>query len=196
MPMTANKRIFTTREFYRIVDDAVSSLKDMRHARKSCLVSKQLQNHIMLVVTEVNGCALCSYVHTKDALEMGMTAEDIQSILSGSIDHLDAVESVALFFAQHYAETVGQYSEQSWKRVVDTYGFEKAKGILGVTKVIMMGNAQGIAFGALKNRLKGKPDKKSSLAQELGVLFAIIPFLPIAVTKTLIAKISIGRRTL
>jgi AhpD family alkylhydroperoxidase len=196
MPMTANKRIFTTKEFYRIVDNAVNSLKDMRHAQKSGLVSKQLQNHIMLVVTEVNGCALCSYVHTKDALEMGMNAEDIQSILSGSIDHLDAAEAVALFFAQHYAETVGQYSEQSWQRVVDTYGLEKAKGILGVTKVIMMGNAQGIAFGALKNRIKGEPDKKSSLAQELGVLFAIIPFLPIAVTKTLLAKMSLGRRTL
>jgi AhpD family alkylhydroperoxidase len=193
MPMTANKRIFTTKEFYRIVDDAVNSLKDMRHARKNGLVSKQLQNHIMLVVTEVNGCALCSYVHTKDALEMGMTAEDIQSILSGSIDHLDAAESVALFFAQHYAETVGQYSEQSWQRVVDTYGLEKANGILGVTKVIMMGNAQGIAFGALKNRLKGKPDKKSSLVHELGVLFAIIPFLPIAVSKMLLAKISLVR---
>jgi AhpD family alkylhydroperoxidase len=196
MPMTTNKRIFTTKEFYRIVDNAVNSLKDMRHAQKSGLVSKQLQNHIMLVVTEVNGCALCSYVHTKDALEMGMNAEDIQSILSGSIDHLDAAEAVALFFAQHYAETVGQYSEQSWQRVVDTYGLEKAKGILGVTKVIMMGNAQGIAFGALKNRIKGEPDKKSSLAQELGVLFAIIPFLPIAVTKTLLAKMSLGRRTL
>ncbi len=188
MTMTANKRIFTTGEFYQIVCDAVSGMKDMRHARKRGLVSKQLQNHIMLVVTEVNGCALCSYVHTKDALEMGMSEEDIQSILSGSIDHLDAEESVALFFAQHYAETLGQYSEKSWQRLVDTYGQEKAQGILGVTKVIMMGNAQGIAFGALKNRLKGEPEKKSSLAQELGVLFAIILFLPIAVLKRHIAK--------
>ncbi|QRN85908.1 carboxymuconolactone decarboxylase family protein [Clostridia bacterium] len=188
MALIANKRIFTTGEFYHVVCEAVGGMKDMRQAKRKGLIDHELQNHIMLVVTEVNGCALCSYVHTKDALEMGMSEEDIQAILSGSINHLDPKESVALFFAQHYAETKGQYSSAAWKRVVDTYGLEKAKGILGVTKVIMMGNAQGIAFGTLKNRLKGKPDKKSSLCKELGVIFSTIIFLPVALLKTAFKK--------
>lgn len=188
MAMKANKRIFTTGEFYYIVCEAIKGMKDMRKAKRNGLINKELQNHIMLVVTEVNGCALCSYVHTKDALEMGMQDADIQAILSGSIDHLDPKESVALFFAQHYAESKGQYSQTAWERVINTYGLEKAKGILGVIKVIMMGNAYGIAYGTLKDRLKGNPDKRSSLHRELGVIFSIIVFLPIAFVKSIFSK--------
>ena len=43
----------------------------------------------------------------------------------------------------------------------------------------MMGNANGIAAGALMNRLKFKPVKNSKLLNELAVTFSIIIFIPI-----------------
>ncbi|WP_256205872.1 carboxymuconolactone decarboxylase family protein [Carnobacterium iners] len=36
---------------------------------------------IMLAVTQVNGCSVCSYTHTKMALEVGMKSEKIKNIL-------------------------------------------------------------------------------------------------------------------
>ena len=89
MTVEANKRMYSIKQFFHIVDNAIIGIKDMNRAKKKNLISEILQNHIMLVVTEVNGCKICSYKHAKDALEMGMDEKDIQEILSGEIDHLD-----------------------------------------------------------------------------------------------------------
>jgi AhpD family alkylhydroperoxidase len=37
----------------------------------------------MLAVTEVNGCEMCSYAHTKMALEAGLSNDEIQQMLAG-----------------------------------------------------------------------------------------------------------------
>jgi AhpD family alkylhydroperoxidase len=186
--MEKNKRNFTTKQFRKLVFDFADSLRDIIKAKKEGWVSRELQNHINLAVTEVNGCSLCSYKHTKDALEMGMPDDEIKMFLSGNIQNADDNEAVALMFAQHYAETGGYYSQEAWQRVVVTYGEDKAKGILGNTKAIMFGNAHGIALGSLGSRLKGKPVVSSKLKNELGVVFSILIYLPAALMKSMFMK--------
>lgn len=186
--MEQNKRTFTVKQFWKLANNAAGAMKDIRAAEKSGIISKELQNHIMLAVTEVNGCALCSYKHSKDALEMGMSEEDIKMFLSGDLKNASEDESVALMFAQHYAEMGGEYSQEAWQRVVDTYGDEKARGIMGNIKAIMFGNAHGIALGSLGSRIKGKPVKNSKLGSELGVVLSVIIFLPAALIKNVLKK--------
>ena len=186
--MEYNKRIFTIGEFTETTLLAFAHMADMMGARKKGLVSKALQNHIMLAVTEVNGCAICAYAHTKDALEMGMPQEDIEKLLSGTVEHMDADEAVALFFAQHYAETKGEFTEKAWQRVIDTYGEQKARGILAVTRAIMFGNAYGIASGALFYRIKRKPVSNSRLGQELAITFLGLVLIPFAMIRGLFVK--------
>ena len=43
-------------------------------------------------MTEVNECAICSYAHTKRALETGMTNDEIQDMLNGIMDNVPAEE--------------------------------------------------------------------------------------------------------
>jgi len=179
MAQIFNKRIYGIGEFYHFFDDAMASFSIIRKARKNNLVSKAFQKRIMLVVTEVNGCQLCSYWHTKEALRSGMPAEEIKNMLSGSIENVPKEESVALFFAQHYAESAANPDKKAWQRVMDIYGEEKAQAILAFTKVIMMGNVYGIAVSALLNRIIGKPVKKSRFLDELGIVFGVIFFIPI-----------------
>ena len=57
----------------------------------------------MLAVTEVNGCIMCSYVHTKLSLKAGLSNEDIKEILAGDLDGIPADESLAVLFAKDYA---------------------------------------------------------------------------------------------
>lgn len=184
-----NQRKFTTKQFGTIVFKAVNGMKDMRSAKKVGLISKSFSNHIFLVVTEVNGCAICSYKHSKDALEMGMSQEELENYLSGDVSNADAKETAALLFAQHYAESSGKYSKKAFKRIVQIYGKEMAKGILGNIRVIMMGNAYGIETAALGNRLKGKPVEHSRLRDELGVTFSVFLFLPMALIANAMDKI-------
>jgi AhpD family alkylhydroperoxidase len=101
----------------------------------------------MLAVTEVNGCALCSYYHTKVALENGMSAEEIKGMLGGDLADAPEAELPAILFAQHYADTRGKPSKEAWERVCAAYGETGAYGVLAAIRMIMMGNALGIGMG-------------------------------------------------
>ncbi|MBN2604993.1 MAG: carboxymuconolactone decarboxylase family protein, partial [Bacilli bacterium] len=82
MKQKYNKRIFTLKEHIRIVNRAARSFHILRVVKKNRLFNKQFKERIMLAVTEVNGCELCSYVHTKVSLSSGMSASEIKQILS------------------------------------------------------------------------------------------------------------------
>lgn len=112
---------------------------------------------IMLAVTEVNNCAICSYAHTKRALESGMSNEEIQKILSEVIVDIPADEVAAVIFAQHYADTRGNPTRESWQHIVETYGISRARGILGSVRTIMIGNTYGIPWSSFFNRFKVSP---------------------------------------
>jgi len=193
MAQIFNKRIYDVKEFFRFFSDAMASFSTIRKARKKNLITKAFQKRIMLVVTEVNGCQLCSYWHTKEALKSGMPEEEIKNMLSGNIENVPKEEGVALFFAQHYAESAANPDAKAWQRVVDTYGEKKAKNILAFIKVIMMGNVYGIAASALLNRIIGKPVKKSRFLDELGIIFGVVIFIPVLFIKKFV-KVYIDKK--
>lgn len=60
-------------------------------------------------------------------------------------------ESVALMFAQHYADTEGYYDEETYQKFVLHYGEEKASDILATIRVIMVRNIHGISIDALQS---------------------------------------------
>jgi AhpD family alkylhydroperoxidase len=180
MALEFNKRLYTKKEMERFLKDAVRSVNHMKRAKKDGLLNDDFISRIMLVVTEVNGCEMCSYYHTSEALKNGVSQEEIAQMLSGSIDQLEEEESVALIFAQHYAETKGKPTKAAWKRLIKTYGKKKSLGILGATRAIMVGNTLGIAYGALKDRIKGNKVAKSSLGYELSIILGGILYLPVA----------------
>lgn len=174
------KKIYRPKEFYVALYKGFKTFKYIKKCRQDNTLSKKFIERIMLAVTEVNGCEVCSYAHTKMALEEGMDKEEIANILSGNMEDIKADEAVAIIFAQHYADNRGMPSKDAWLRVVDEYGKEKALGILGAIRIIMIGNIIGIPYSAFLSRLKGKAVKKSSLGYELGMILSIIIFLPIA----------------
>jgi hypothetical protein len=98
--------------------------------------------------------------------------------MSGELLKAPQDQQVALLFAQHYAEFAGQPDAQAVGRLVETYGPDKAKGIIAYIRMIMIGNAYGNAFDALRHRLKGKPAAGSRLSWELGVLIGAVFTVP------------------
>jgi AhpD family alkylhydroperoxidase len=169
----------------------------MRQAKKEGLLDDPFIERIMLAVTEVNGCEICSYGHTKMALEIGMDEAEIKKLLTGDTSELSLEEVPAIVFAQHYADTRGVPSEEAWEKIVDYYGKPKALGILGAIRAIMVGNAYGIALSALRNRLRGKPitkgnlfgEEKMRLSYELTMILSLIVYLPIALIQIIVANI-------
>ncbi len=173
------KKHYTFAQAYRVLYDGMRTVRYLSRARKLKLMTDPFMERIMLAVTEVNGCAICSYYHSKVALESGLSDQEVQQMLAGETTDLPAHEAPAVAFAQHYADSMGEPTRKAWQRVNEIYGETGSLGILGAIRMIMIGNVYGIAWSALINRLKGKPDPNSSLLYELGILFSMVFFFPV-----------------
>ncbi|MGD1822517.1 MAG: carboxymuconolactone decarboxylase family protein [Pleomorphochaeta sp.] len=182
----SNEKVFKFGDFVKVVDKGTYSMAKFRKERK--LIDKNFESHIMLAVSQVNGCKMCSYLHTKHALESGSTEDEISQFLDGDLAAVNKDEAVALFFAQHYADSSSNYDIEAFKRVIETYGVEKAYGILATIRIIMGGNAHGITLGFFKDRFKGKRNKESNLLNEIAIIIGIVLVFPLTFIKNLFVR--------
>ena len=182
-------RVFTTSTFYKHLKVSMASFPALRKARKNGNVSKVFSEKIMLAVTQVNGCRYCNYVHTKSAIDAGASEEEINAMLNGELGELNNDESLALMFAQHYADTDGDPDKETYKKFVAHYGEQKAADILAMIRIIMAANIHGVALDALQSRLKGKKMKDSKFVNEFGIALGVLVLLPVAFVQVGIEKV-------
>jgi AhpD family alkylhydroperoxidase len=175
------KRKFSLWELYRSFVFTPGAMLKLIGNRKSKLVENHFVERLQLAVTEVNGCAACSYQHTQMALQQGMSNEEIISFLSGGSNFVKPEEAKAIMFAQHFADSRGFPKKSTYDSIVEEYGKKEAQIILSACQVMIAGNMYGIPFSAFLSRLNGKPYKNSSLFYELGMLIAGVLCLPIAI---------------
>lgn len=180
------KRKFSLWELYRSLVFATRAMPQLSKNRKSKLVDNHFVERLQLAVTEVNGCAACSYQHTQMALDQGMSNEEISSFLSGGDSFIKPEEAKAILFAQHFADSTGFPKKSAYDAIVEEYGENKAQIILSAVQVMIAGNMYGIPFSAFVSRLKGHTYKDSTLFYELGMLIVGILALPIAIINSLL----------
>jgi len=106
-------------------------------------VSHAFRERLMMVITTVNRCAACSYVHSRAALLSGVTKEELDALLSGSVEGFDEYETQALLFAQHWADNGGRADTEMRCKLVEHYGERTADCIELVAHTIRMGNLTG-----------------------------------------------------
>jgi AhpD family alkylhydroperoxidase len=182
------RKLYSVKESYWIFYNGIRTIKYMFRAKKKGEISSKFTERLMLAVTEVNGCAICSYAHSKRALETGMSNEEIQKMLKGIMDDVPNDEMTAVMFAQHYADTRGTPTRESWERIVEIYGISRARGILGAIRTIMIGNTYGIPWSSFFNRLRGRSDPRCSLLYEISMILGTI-LVPISVIHALISDL-------
>jgi AhpD family alkylhydroperoxidase len=174
------KRLYKPNEFFRLLSDLVSSAGASERLPEADHISKQFMERIMLAVTEVNGCRYCSYFHTQVSLRAGLKKEEITRTLDGDFKDAPQEQLAALYFAQYYAESAGKPNLEALQCLKDAYGEKKAQVILAYIRAIMVGNAWGNSFDAIRLRIFGSRSSEISIRDELGVLFGpflMIPFL-------------------
>ena len=177
------KRKFSFMELYLSYLYVPRAMVKLRKNKKEELISQHFIKRIQLAVTEVNGCAACSYAHTTFALQEGMSNEEISSFLSGGVDYIKPEEAKAIIFAQHFADSRGYPEKDAYKAIIKEYGQEKARIILSAVQMMIAGNMFGIPFSAYESRRRGRPFKGSTLGYELGMLIGGILVLPIALDR-------------
>ena len=175
------KRKFSLLELYRSFVFAARAMSKLIRNNKTKLVDRHFVERLQLAVTEVNGCAACSYQHTQMALKQGMSNEEISSFLSGGSNFTKPEEAKAIMFAQHFADSRGFPKKYAYDSIIKEYGKKEASIILSASQMMIAGNMYGIPFSAFLSRLQGKPYKDSTLFYELGMLIFGILCLPIAI---------------
>lgn len=185
---TEYKRKFSVKEMYRAFVRIPGAAARMIENKRKNVVSKDFIERLQLAVTEVNGCAACSYAHTIMALKQGMSNEEINSFLSGDGKFIQQEEARAIVFAQHFADTRGFSEKEAYQSIEEEYGKEKAKIILSAAQLMFAGNIYGIPYSAFISRMKRKPYKDSSLIYELGMQAAGFILLPVALVHGLVKR--------
>ena len=186
--VNAYKHRYSAFEMYKIFLLMFKDLSLMIKNKKEKDVDEDFIERIMLAVTEVNGCAICSYAHTKMALESGFSIEEIESFFSGSDTYIKEEESLGIMFAQHYADNKGSYTIEHFASLVDYYGEKRSKIILAATRGMMAGNVIGLPMSAFSSRFKGKKYANSSLFYEITMMILPIIFIPISGIHSLFLK--------
>lgn len=169
--------IYSHKQFYNAFLSLFLSSKSFKLNKKSKHVSPQFRERIMLAVTQTNGCEACAFIHTKVAQKVGIDASQIKAILHNNLETIPDDEMPAIMFACHYAENKGTYSIDAWNNLVKEYGTEKAQVIQVMIRLIIVGNIYGMSLSAFKDRIKGKPTRKTSLFYELSIFMMFIPYL-------------------
>lgn len=175
------ERIFKVKEQLRNIYFAAKSFVILKKSKKYKLMNKQLKERIMLSITEVNGCSLCSYVHTRAALSSGMTRDNIKMILDGNHDSIPLQDAVAVMFSQDFAYSKENPSDESINRLIEEYGIQKAELVIAASNIITMTNGMGIAMDLFLKRIRFKRDKRSNLLSEI-----LNPLLTMALFPTLV----------
>ena len=189
MSETSHKQLYSIIEIYWIVYHGLRTISYMATEKRKGTISSEFIERLMLAVTEVNKCPLCSYAHSKMALEMGMSSTEIKDMLNGEFSAVPNDELPAVMFAQHYADKRGNPTKESWDQLVTIYGLKKAQGILGAIRAIMMGNAYGIVWGSFSKRFKRNADSRSNVFYELTVIIIGTLFIPLAIIHSLLANL-------
>ncbi len=193
MKKKSGKKLYNICEAFMHLIRAFATVHYLSKAKKKNIINQQFQERLMLAVTEVNGCAMCSYAHTKMALEAGLSNEEISSLLVGSNqEHTPDGELNAILFASYYAECRAKVDKNIWNKIVDEYGIEKALGILAAIRIITVGNVYGIALGSFISRFKkdkSKRDSRTNIFYELVMLITFIPFTLIVLILSIVFRL-------
>jgi AhpD family alkylhydroperoxidase len=98
----------------------------MSRSKRNGELNTELIEKVMLTVTEINGCEVCSVFHNRVAEKEEIKEEDIQVLFVADFEEIPQDEAPAILFARRYAASSGKASEHSWKSLIQSYGESKA----------------------------------------------------------------------
>jgi len=169
MESTFQKRIFTPGLFFADIAYITKNLPAIIAALRSKRISRAFAEKIMLAATAVNECTLCARFHSEMAYKRGVDRSEVISLLNMDLSGRtsSSKEMTALIYAQHYAETSGNPSQEMKDRLINEYGKEMSTDIMLITRLIIFANLSGNTFSAFTSRMKGIRAPGSHICFEL-----------------------------
>lgn len=118
-------------------------------------ISAPFRERIMMAVTQVNGCRYCSYYHSKQSLEAGISNEELRCLLDSNFENCPDHEIAALHYAQHWAEMDAHPDESTREAFLSHYSNDESRAIELAMQLIRIGNLWGNSWDYILFRLTG-----------------------------------------
>lgn len=97
-----------------------------------------LRERLMVAAAAVYGCRFCSWLHTREALRIGVDKEELARLVAGVMEGCPEEYSIAVLYAQHWAESNAHPDPEAVHRLEETYGREKARLVNVVLRPIRL----------------------------------------------------------
>ena len=149
---TAFGRKVTAAQLYDSLLFAIPAAREFARNRRTGKVDAAFIERVQLAVTAVSACVVCSYVHSRMALELGLSEGEITGYLTGTVADPQPEEARALLFAEHFAETRGRPTRAAFEAFEAAYGAEAARALLAAMQVMLAGNMIGLPLSARRAR--------------------------------------------
>jgi AhpD family alkylhydroperoxidase len=154
LPATFPKRHYlSVRQFWLDFRAIARQRAAIRNAMRG--LNPAFRERLMLAVTGVNGCRMCSYYHAKAAVETGLAGEEVRAMLARDTGRAPEKELPALLYAQHYAESSGNPSDEARARLEEIYGEADAARIETILRMIQTANLLGNSGDYILYRISG-----------------------------------------
>ena len=139
------RRYYSTwKEFWEDLAYILSNRRMIKSAMRDPRIDLAFRERLMLAVTEVNGCRYCRTFHIGQAKEAGISLEEINVYLLGTIpEDIPEEQKLGVCYAQHWAENGRQADQDYLNQVREWYGEESFQSINMILRMIWMGNLLG-----------------------------------------------------
>lgn len=127
-------------QFFALFGRMSKAMMGLRKLPADQRISKQLGEKISLAVSGVNQCRYCSWLHTKTALEKGVSQEEINALLSVEFGNLASEEAAAVLYAQHWADRDGDVAPETREKLLAEYGPHRTAEVEAHIRAVYFGN--------------------------------------------------------
>ncbi|MHD0398737.1 carboxymuconolactone decarboxylase family protein [Staphylococcus simulans] len=136
-------------QYQNVAKEKVNILYEMEKQLKKSSVDHHLQELVKIRASQINGCAFCLAMHTRDARKLGVSEEEIY-LLNAWHDTNIYSEKTKLALELTEAITLitqGGVSEALYQRVREVYSEEEYTDLVFVINQINFWNRLSISMG-------------------------------------------------
>lgn len=117
------------------------------------------RQRLWLVVTSVNDCRYCRYLHSNIALRCGVSFEEVQALSSGEITSSPTEQRPALLYGMHWAKQDGRTDAEAHARLMKGYDKRSVRLLELVLRLIRFANLFGSTWDLMLLKLsRGRRD--------------------------------------
>lgn len=113
------------------------------------------RQRLWLVVTSVNDCRYCRYLHSTIALRSGVSFDEVKTLSSGVITDSPAEERLRLEYGLQWAKQDGRTNPDARARLVASDGRRTVRVLELVLRVIRFANLFGSTWDLMLLKLSG-----------------------------------------